>query len=147
MKKYLSFVLLCAAVLFTSCKEHNYAEDMTGRYSFTETGKLTINGTVTPTTVTGSFTVSLSGANRLFFKGDFTGSGNANKYGTGFWIDDDTDDITTAEGVRIHYDNSYFDGKFYGSSMSWTTQSVVTATYNGMAMTGVYQSTTSAHRK
>lgn len=147
MKKYLSLLLLCAAVFFTSCEEHDYADDMVGKYSFEETGVLTLAGQTEQVSAKGEFTISRSEHNKIVFTGDITGKGTVMKDGSGFWIDDDKSDFTTTQGIKYHYDNSYYNGRRYATSISWETNSLVTATYNGQTFNGAYKAYTIAKKK
>lgn len=146
MKKLFYLMLLCAAVIFTSCDSKDPVDDIVGTYTYTETGYFTIAGQSQKMDYSGSFTVSRVTGNRIRFSGDFIGSGTLSSNNV-LLIDADTDDFTS-DGIRYHYDNTYVDGHYYSfGSMSWKQNSEVTAYYNGQVLKGSINLFVSAKKK
>ena len=153
MKKHFVFLLLCAAVTFTSCEKPeenlNRAQAYVGYYSFEENGSLTMNGVTQDFTNTGNFAVTRKSDLVIIFTGDFSGVATIAPDGTHFQIEDDVAVGTTTDGVELRFDNTYYNCTFnpYSSVLEWKTNAVVSATYNGTTVNGVYQSSTIAKKQ
>lgn len=137
--------MLCATTLLSSCERHDYAEDMVGYYSFSETGTLIIEGQQMPYEDSGNFAVSRKAHNQIVFTGDFSGEGFIGPNGDQFSIYDDMDNFAI-EGVEFVFINTYSDCHFTNKQLSWTTTAAVTATYNGQILTGILKTSTVAKR-
>lgn len=147
MKKLFYLMLLCAAVFLSSCRNHFDINDVVGTYTFVETGYLSIAGQTEEYSDKGTFTVSKSSGNRIVFKGDFTGNGTVLLDSNKLYIDSDTNDFTSSDGIRWHFSHTYTNGYAFLNRLSWETIADVTASYNGNKFTGTYRTITTATKK
>lgn len=145
MKKLMYLLLLVAAVL-TSCKKDDVS-DLTGTYTFTEQGVLTIAGQSQTINGSGVFNVYRLNSTTIRITGDVEAKAYAGTNSRTFTLQDDQQEIDNGDGMIMYVQNSYSNEKFDGHSMSWKTNSVVVATYGGITSYGTYQSTTKAVRK
>lgn len=145
MKKLMYLLLLVAAVL-TSCKKDDVG-DLTGTYTFTEQGVLTIAGQSQTINGSGVFNVYRLNSTTIRITGDVEAKAYAGTNSRTFTLQDDQQEIDNGDGMIMYVQNSYSNEKFDGYSMSWKTNSVVVATYGGITSYGTYQSTTKAVRK
>lgn len=147
MKKYLSLMLLCAAVFFSSCEKESPAEEIAGIYVFHETGYLTINNQLLPWEVDGKFAATKTGYGSLTFTGDFTGEAIVYNDYTMSIMSDASD--FTSEGINYHFENSYSNAHYSNGDhyLSWKTNAIVKATYQGQTLYGSLESYTSAKKQ
>lgn len=147
MKKYLSLLLLCAAVFFTSCEKSDPAEEVTGLYSYHETGHLNIGNQTLPWEMDGTFAVNKSGANHIVFTGDFIGEGYVSEDYSITIVSDESN--FTSDGITYRFENTYANGRYTtgDSYLSWRTYALVTATYQGQVLYGTLETYTSAKKK
>lgn len=147
MKKYLSLLLLCAAVFLSSCEKTDPAEEVAGLYSYHETGSLNIGGQTLPWEMDGTFAVSKSGASHIVFTGDFEGDGYVNQDYTINIVSDESN--FTLEGITYRFENTYTNALYTNgdSHLSWRTYALVTATYQGQVLYGTLETYTSAKKK
>lgn len=140
------YLLLLVAAVLTSCKKDDVG-DLTGTYSFTEQGTLSLAGQSQNISGSGTFIVHRTSNTSIRLTGDVEAYGFGSTGGGSFSLADDQQDIKGNNGMVMHFQNSYSNEKYDGRSMSWKTNSVVTTTYGGVTIYGTYQSTTKAVRK
>ena len=141
MKKFFYVITLCAiTLLFAACEEEkNIAQEMTGRYSYTEYGTISLAGETSEFEDEGTFTISLSGESNLVFTGDFNGTGYVYTYGNKVYIDDQEYSYE-ANGIYYHFKDSFSDVEWFGNSISAKRTSAITAIYNNVTYTGLITS-------
>lgn len=147
MKKYLSFMLLCAAVFFTSCEQESRVDEIVGLYTYHETGYLTIDNKMIPWEFDGKFAVSKTGVTSFALTGDIDKTGYIYSYDRIDITYDETD--VTLDGVTYHLMNTYSNGSYSNGDhyLSWKTNAIVTATLDGRALVGSLESMTSAKKQ
>lgn len=153
LSKLATLIIVASAVVLSSCEQPNEnldrAQAFVGYYSFEENGSLTMNGVTQDFTNKGNFAVTRKSDLVIIFTGDFSGVATIAPDGTHFQIEDDVAVGTTTDGVVLRFDNTYYDCTFnpYSSVLEWKTNAVVSATYNGTTVNGVYQSSTIAKKQ
>lgn len=147
MKKYLSLMLLCAAVFFTSCEKESRVDEIVGLYTYHETGYLTIDNKLIPWEHEGKFAVSKTGSTSFAIMGDLNKTGDIYSYDR---IDISYDEAdVTLDGITYHLINTYSKGRYSNGDhyLSWKTNATVTAFHQGKSLVGTLETTTSAKKQ